>query len=175
MTHTFPIERITSKILLIRNQNVILDADLATLYGVATKMLNQAVKRNEKRFPSDFMFRLTKEEKEELVTNCDRLKKLKHSTSMPRAFTEQGVAMLSSVLNSDRAIAVNIQIMRAFTQLRQMLLTNKDLKKKIESMEKKYDEQFTQLNSLRCLCIILMFCIVKKMETFTPVLRKISS
>jgi hypothetical protein len=142
MKTTLPIERITNKIFFIHNQNVILDSDLAVLYGVTTKALNQAVKRNEKRFPSDFMFRLTKEEKKELVTNCDRLEKLKHSTSLPRAFTEQGVAMLSSVLNSERAIAVNIQIMRAFTQLRQLLLTHKDLKNKIESMEKKYDQQF---------------------------------
>jgi len=82
------------------------------------------------------MFRITKDEKDELVTNCDRFQKLKHSSALPRAFTEQGVAMLSSVLNSDRAIQVNIQIMRAFTKLRQMLMTHADLKKKIESMEK---------------------------------------
>jgi len=137
-----PTERIENAILLIRGQKVIIDADLAYLYSVPTKVLNQAVSRNEKRFPPDFMFRLSKDEKDELVTNCDRFQKLKHSSALPRAFTEQGVAMLSSVLNSDRAIQVNIQIMRAFTQLRQMLSTHKDLKRKIESMEKKYDQQF---------------------------------
>jgi hypothetical protein len=88
------------------------------------------------------MFRLTKQEKRELVTNCDRFEKLKHSSTLPRVFTEQGVAMLSSVLNSDRAIQVNIMIMRAFTQLRQMLSTHEELKRKIEAMERKYDRQF---------------------------------
>ena len=88
------------------------------------------------------MFRLTKMEKDELVTNCDRLQQLKHSSALPRAFTEQGVAMLSSVLKSERAIDVNIEIMRAFSKLRQMLSTHKEFKKKIDSMEKKYDENF---------------------------------
>jgi hypothetical protein len=119
-----------------------IDADLAALYGVQTKALNQAVTRNRRRFRSDFMFRLTKEERRELVTNCDRFEKLKHSSTLPRAFTEQGVAMLSSVLNSDRAIKVNISIMRAFTRLRQMLSTHEELKGKIEAMERKYDRQF---------------------------------
>jgi len=109
---------------------------------VLTKVLNQAVKRNERRFPSDFMFRLTKQEKKELVTNCDRFRTLKHSSVLPRAFTEQGVAMLSSVLNSDRAIGVNIAIMRAFVKLRVMLASHKDLTRKIAELEKKYDEQF---------------------------------
>jgi len=91
------IERITSKICLIQSQKVMLDADLAELYGVTTKALNQAVTRNEQRFPSDFMFRLTKEEKQELVTNCDRLDRLKHSSALPRVFTEQGVAMFTTL------------------------------------------------------------------------------
>lgn len=120
-----------------------MDRDLAALYGVKTKALNQAVTRNKRRFPQDFMFRLTKGEKEELVTNCDRFEKLKHSSALPRVFTEQGVAMLSSVLTSDRAIQVNILIMRAFTQLRQMLSTHEELKRKIEEMEGKYDQQFS--------------------------------
>ncbi len=137
-----PTERIENAILLIRGQKVMIDADLAYLYRVPTKVLNQAVSRNEKRFPTDFMFRITKDEKDELVTNCDWFQKLKHSSALPRAFTEQGVAMLSSVLNSDRAIQVNIQIMRAFTKIRQMLMTHADLKQKIELMEKKYDENF---------------------------------
>jgi len=137
-----PVERIEKAIFLIRGMKVMIDADLASLYGVPTKVLNQAVTRNIKRFPLDFMFRLTKMEKDELVTNCDRLQHLKHSSALPRAFTEQGVAMLSSVLNSERAIDVNIEIMRAFSKLRQMISTHEELKKKIESMEKKYDENF---------------------------------
>ena len=135
-------ERIESKIYFIRGQKVMIDRDLAELYDVPTKRLNEQVRRNIKRFPEDFMFKLTKNEKDEVVANCDHLKALKFSPQLPYAFTEQGVAMLSSVLNSDRAIYVNIQIMRTFTKLRQMLLTHKDLQKKIEEMEKKYDQQF---------------------------------
>jgi phage-related protein len=137
-----PGERIEQIILLIRGQKIIIDADLATLYTVSTKVLNQAVKRNSKRFPADFMFQLTSQEKNELVTICDRFQKLKHSSVLPRAFTEQGVAMLSTVLNSDRAIEVNIEIMRAFVRLRQMLLTHAELAKKLELLERKYDAQF---------------------------------
>ena len=101
MSDIISIETIAGKIFLFRGMKVILDADLAELYGVTTKALNQAVTRNEQRFPSDFMFRLAKEEKQELVTNCDRLNRLKHSSALPRVFTEQGVAMLSSVLRSE--------------------------------------------------------------------------
>ncbi|MBW2250294.1 MAG: ORF6N domain-containing protein [Deltaproteobacteria bacterium] len=137
-----PVESIVKKIIVLRGEKVLLDRDLAELYEVPTKVLNQAVKRNERRFPSDFMFRLTKQEKKELVTNCDRFRTLKHSSVLPRAFTEQGVAMLSSVLNSDRAIGVNIAIMRAFVKLRVMLASHKDLTRKIAELEKKYDEQF---------------------------------
>ena len=137
-----PAERIEQAILLIRGQKVMLDADLAALYSVPTKALNQAVKRNERRFPPDFMFRLTKREKDELVTKCDRFQKLKHSSALPCAFTEQGDAMLSSVLNSDRAIDVNVEIMRAFVRLRQMLASQTDLAHKLAALEKKYDEQF---------------------------------
>ncbi len=136
------VEAITSKIFFIRGKKVMLDNDLALLYDVQTKRLNEQVKRNKKRFPEDFMFQLTKTERNELVAICDRFDAMKHSTVQPYAFTEQGVAMLSGVLNSDRAIKVNIQIMRAFTQLRRMLLTNVDLRRKIEAMEKKYDKQF---------------------------------
>ncbi len=141
MTTTIPMERITSKIYLIRGQKVMLDRSLAELYGVKTKVLKQAVKRNIGRFPKDFMFELTKLEfdnlRSQIVTSS-----WGGTRYSPMVFTEQGVAMLSSVLNSDTAIKVNIQIMRAFTQLRQMLSTHKDLKKKIETMEKKYDQQF---------------------------------
>jgi flagellar capping protein FliD len=143
MTTTVPIERISSKIYLIRGQKVMLDRDLATLYEVETAQLKRAVRRNIDRFPEDFMFELTKKELEhwrcQFGTSNSEKMGLRYK---PMAFTEQGVAMLSSVLSSKRAIKVNIQIMRAFTQLRQMLSTHKDLKKKIETMEKKYDQQF---------------------------------
>lgn len=142
VTSLMPSEKIESRIYLIRGKKVMLDSDLAELYGVMTGTLNQAVKRNKKRFPEDFMFQLTKEERDEVITICDNLKKLKFSPSLPYAFSEQGVAMLSTVLNSERAIQVNIQIMRTFTKLREMIETNKDLKKKIEDLEKKYDNQF---------------------------------
>jgi len=142
MANLASVEVLATKILFIRGKRVLLDRDLAYLYHVSTKALNQAVKRNIERFPEDFMFQLTKIEKEEVVTICDHLKALKFSPQLAYAFTEQGVAMLSSILNSDRAIKVNIQIMRAFVQLRKMLLTNADLRQKIEEMEKKYDQQF---------------------------------
>ena len=109
-----PIEQIITKIFYINNHKVIIDKDLAELYHVETKVLNQAVKRNIERFPKDFMFQLDDSQKNKLVTNCDRFKSLKHSTSNPYAFTEQGVAMLSSVLRSKHAIEVNIFIMIAF-------------------------------------------------------------
>ena len=141
-TTLIPTEAIEPKIMLIRGRKVMVDVDLAELYEVETRTLNQAVKRNLKRFPADFMFQLTKEEKNELVTICDRFKRLKHSTSLPYVFTEQGVSMLSSVLNSERAVMVNIQIMRTFTKLREMIESHKDLRKKIEEMESKYDKQF---------------------------------
>lgn len=142
MVNIISVDVITSKIFFIRGKKVMLDTDLALLYSVQTKRLNEQVRRNIKRFPEDFMFQLTPKEKEEVVAICDHLKFLKFSPHLPLAFTEQGVAMLSGVLNSDRAISANIQIMRAFTQLRRMLLTNVSLRRKIEEMEKKYDQQF---------------------------------
>ena len=135
-------ETIRSQIYLIRGRRVMLDTDLAILYGVKTFRLNEAVKRNVKRFPDDFMFRLTESEKLEVIANCDHLRKLKYSPYLPCAFTEQGVAMLSSVLNSERAIQVNIQIMRTFSKIRQMLEAHKELRQKIETIERKYDRQF---------------------------------
>jgi len=113
-----------------------IDKDIAELYGVTTKRLNEQVKRNKKRFPEDFMFNLSQEEKDEVVANCDHLKNLKYSPNLPFAFTEHGAVMLASVLNSDRAIEVNIQIVRIFTQIREMLLTNKDILLKLEVLEK---------------------------------------
>ena len=143
MASNIPAERITKKIYLIRGQKIMLDRDLAELYGVQTKVLKQAVRRNISRFPNDFMFELTDEEfqnwRSQIVTSKSDRMGLRYK---PMAFTEQGVAMLSSVLNSARAIQVNIQIMRAFTRLRQMLLSHDELKRKIEVMEKKYDENF---------------------------------
>ena len=118
------------------------DRDLANLYQVETKVLNQAVKRNIQRFPGDFMFQITKEELNSLRSHFVTLKRGQHRKYLPYVFTEQGVAMLSSVLNSERAIQVNIQIMRVFIKLKEMLATHKDLKLKIEEMEKKYDYQF---------------------------------
>jgi phage regulator Rha-like protein len=143
MPNFMPIERITSKIYQIRNIKVMLDRDLAELYGVSTKVLKQAVRRNIKRFPEDFMFELTREEflswRSQFVTSNGDKMGLRYS---PMAFTEQGVAMLSSVLNSERAIQVNILIIRAFNRLREMLSTHAELKRKVEAMESKYDSQF---------------------------------
>ncbi|MEY2917537.1 MAG: hypothetical protein RIS73_1251 [Bacteroidota bacterium] len=132
-----PDEVVINKILLIRSKKVMVDKDIAELYGVTTKRLNEQVKRNKKRFPIDFMFQLTQEEKEEVVANCDHLKNLKYSPNLPFVFTEHGAVMLASVLNSDRAIEVNIQIVRIFTQLKEMLLTNKDILLKLEQLENK--------------------------------------
>ena len=143
-TEVVPQQLIESKIFIVRGKKVLLNSDLAVLYGVEPKMLNRAVKRNMERFPEDFMFQLIKEEYTELL-RCQfgTLKRGQHSKYLPYAFTENGVAMLSSVLNSKRAIQVNIQIMRTFTKIKEMMVTHKELKNKIEEMEKKYDYQFT--------------------------------
>jgi ORF6N domain len=138
-------EKIERSIMVIRGLKVILDADLAALYGVTTKALNQAIKRNKERFPSDFMFRLTAAEKEEVVTNCDHLKRLKFSPVLPTAFTEHGAIMAATVLNSARAIKVSLFVVRAFLKLREMLRTQKEFAHKLEDLEKKFaehDEKF---------------------------------
>ncbi len=135
---------ILEKIYIIRGQKVMLDRDLAEMYGVPTFRLNEAVKRNKTRFPDDFMFQLTKEEYNSLRSQIAILEKGKHSKYLPHVFTEQGVAMLSSVLNSETAIQVNIQIIRLFTKMKQMILDNKDLWMKIEKIEQhllKNDEE----------------------------------
>ena len=142
MSDIVPVEIIAEKIFLIRGQKVMLDRDLAKLYRVKTIRLREQVKRNIKRFPKDFMFQLTDKELDFVVSHFAIPSKKYFGGYLPYAFTEQGVSMLSSVLNSDRAIAVNIQIMRTFTQMRQMMLSYKDLKEKIEKMESKYDKQF---------------------------------
>jgi hypothetical protein len=146
MEKLVPVEVIEQKILVIRSQKVMLDRDLAELYGVETRVLNQAVNRNRKRFPVDFMFPLSREE----IRNISQIvtsSKIKHSKNV-FAFTEQGVAMLSSILNSDWAIEVNIAIMRVFVRLRQMLATHKELAAKLAELEdqlKDHDEQITAI------------------------------
>jgi len=141
-----PVEIIEGKILLIRSQKVMLDRDLAKLYGVETRALNQAVRRNIDRFPEDFMFRLTREEImriSQIVISSEHpgIKTLKFSKNV-MAFTEHGVAMLSSVLTSPRAVQVNIQIMRTFAKLREIISLHKDLARRLDVLEKKYDYQF---------------------------------
>jgi hypothetical protein len=135
-------EEIAKKILLVRGKKVMLDKDLAELYQAETKVLIQAVKRNKKRFPEDFMFQLNKKEFDSLRSHFVTSKKRGGRRYRPYVFTEQGVAMLSSVLNSQRAIMVNIVIMRTFVKLRKILVSHKVLLKKIENVEKKYDSQF---------------------------------
>jgi hypothetical protein len=138
-----PPERIERRILLVRGQKVMLDADLAELYEIATKTLNQSVRRNVERFPEDFMFQLTTTEAEGLrshfVTSNDGRGGRRYR---PYAFTEQGVSMLSSVLRSPRAVHVNIAVMRAFVKLREILASNRDLARRLDEMESRYDEQF---------------------------------
>jgi hypothetical protein len=137
-------EKIEASIVLLRGHKVLLDDDLAQLYGVPTKRLNEQVRRNISRFPDDFMFQLTDEEYALLRSQIATLKpgRGRHRKYLPYAFTEQGVAMLSSVLNSERAVQVNIEIMRAFVRLRQIIASNADLARKLDAMEKKYDAQF---------------------------------
>lgn len=137
-----PHERIEKIILTVRGQRVMMDADLATLYGVTTKALNQAVKRNLARFPRDFMFQLTDEEAAALRSQIVTSKRRGGRQYRPYVFTEQGVAMLSSVLRSERAIQVNIAIMRAFVRLRELIGSNKILSRRLAELEKKYDAQF---------------------------------
>ena len=126
----------------LRGFKVMIDMDLAALYETETKRLKEQVKRNRDRFPDDFMFELTSEEKEQLVANCDRLSTMKHSSINPIAFTEQGVAMLSSVLRSQKAIKINIEIMRAFVYYRQLLLQNQELYKKVKELDEKVNHVF---------------------------------
>ena len=135
-------EQIERVIVLIRGHKVMLDRDLAELYGVEVKQLKRQVKRNQDRFPADFMFELSKEEYDALRSQFGTLKRGEHSKYLPYAFTEQGVAMLSSVLRSTRAVQVNIEIMRAFVRLRQILASNAQLARKLDALEKKYDAQF---------------------------------
>ena len=135
-----PLETIKNKIHSIRGKQVIIDRDLATLYGVSTKRLNEQVKRNIKRFPDDFRFQLSDTEKNELVAKCDRFKSLKHSTSNPYAFTEQGVAMLSAVLKSKIAVEISVKIMNAFVEMRRFLINNAEIFYQLEDTKQKLIE-----------------------------------
>lgn len=160
-TDLIPLENISSKIFLIRNEKVLLDRDLADLYNVETKRLKEAVRRNKLRFPKDFMFKLTRDEYSSLRSQFASLKRGQHSKYLPYAFTEQGVAMLSSVLNSERAIKVNIAIMRAFVKMREFLQSNDKLARKLKELEKETREKFTKQHEQ----IALIFDAIKELMT----------
>ncbi|MFC1498284.1 ORF6N domain-containing protein [Verrucomicrobiota bacterium] len=136
---------ILQRILLIRGEKVMVDTDLAEAYGVTTKALNQAIRRNQERFPEDFMFQLTKEEKQEVVTNCDHLEKLKYSPVNPNVFTEHGAIMAASVLNSPKAVEVSVFVVRAFVQLREVVAGHKELARKIAQLERKLGDHDDQI------------------------------
>jgi len=139
MESIVPVELIENKILLIRGKKVMLDADLAAIYGVPTRVLNQAVKRNSSRFPSDFIFQLTAREKAKVITNCDHLARLKFSKALPYAFTEHGALMAASVLNSGKAVETSVFVIRAFVRLREMISSHKALAEKLDELENRLD------------------------------------
>jgi hypothetical protein len=143
-----PIERVEDTILSIRGHKAILDADLARLYGVTTKRLNEQVKRNRDRFPEDFMFRLTTKEKAEVVANCDHLSTLKYSAALPHVFTEHGAIMAATVLNTSRAIEASIFVVRAFVRLRQMAATHKELARKLSELEQHLRDHDQQIEAI---------------------------
>jgi hypothetical protein len=143
-----PVGKIENRILLVRGEKVIIDADLAEFYGVPTKRLNEQVKRNKDRFPNDFMFKLIQSEKAQVVANCDHLKNLKFSKTLPNVFTEHGAIMAAGVLNTPRAIEVSVFIVRAFVKLRQMVAGQKDLRRKISQIEKRLTEHDDQIIEL---------------------------
>ena len=163
-TNLHSVEPIEGTILEIRGCRVIVDADLARIYGIQTKTLNQAVKRNLGRFPADFMFQLTKEEKEELVTNCDRLEKLKHSTSLPSAFTEHGTIMAANALSSPRAVAMSVYIVRAFVRLRGSLSVSRELGAKLDELEQRLDTHDLDLT--------IIFDAIRKLTSIRAIPRK---
>ncbi|HEX3551674.1 MAG TPA: ORF6N domain-containing protein [Thermoanaerobaculia bacterium] len=145
MTALVEVHRIERAILWLRKRRVMLDTDLAALYGVPTKVLNQAVKRNQERFPPDFMFRLNRREKEKVVTDCDHLSRLRYSTTLPQAFTEHGAVMLASVLNSPKAIEVSLEVVRTFLRLREMFSSHVELARRLDELERRHDGQLTQV------------------------------
>lgn len=137
VTKASPSAQIQSRIILLRGERVMIDADLAELYGVTTKALNQAVKRNRDRFPPDFVFRLSRSEKNEVVTNCDHLARLRFSTTAPCAFTEHGALMAANVLSSARAVEMSVHVVRAFIRLRELVASHKALARKLTELERK--------------------------------------
>lgn len=139
---------IDERILIIRGLKVMMDVDLAELYGVTTKRLNEQVKRNKDRFPSDFMFQLTKMEKDEVVANCDHLSKLKFSPYLPHVFTEHGAIMAATVLNTGRAIGVSLYVVRAFVKLREMYREKEELETRLDELDKKVSEHDESIKSL---------------------------
>jgi len=143
-----PAGRIEERILVIRGRRVMLDADLAQLYGVKTKALNQAVRRNASRFPPDFMFRLSRAEKKEVVTVCDHLRGLRFSPVLPRAFTEHGAIMAAIVLNSERAVRVSVFVVRVFVRLRQALAAHRELARKLAALEGRLDRHDEEIAAL---------------------------
>ncbi|MCU0651334.1 MAG: ORF6N domain-containing protein [Candidatus Omnitrophica bacterium] len=148
MKELVPLEKIEQKIFFIRNQKVMLDKDLAELFGVPTKQLNRQVKRNIERFPREFMFQLTRQERDELVPNWHQFKTMKHSSTMPYAFTEHGVAMLATVLNSANAIKMSIIIIKTFVKLREIISTHKELTQKLEALERKVDKHDVEIQAI---------------------------
>ena len=148
MSEIVPHEVIENKIFLIRERKVMLDRDLAELYGVATKNLNRQVKRNIQRFPQEFMFQLTKVERDELVPICHQFKAMKHSYVLPYAFTEHGVAMLASILNSERAIKISIYIIKTFVKLREIMATHKELAFKLTELEGKIEKHDDEIQAI---------------------------
>jgi len=137
-----PLEAITARILSIRGRKVMIDADLAELYGVTTKRLNEQIKRNRERFPEDFVIQLSRPERDEVVANCDHLARLKFSPKLPFAFTEHGAIMAANVVNSARAVEMSVHVVRAFLRLREMIGSHKELARRLDELESKYDEQF---------------------------------
>jgi hypothetical protein len=154
---------IESFIMTLRNRKIILDFDLAKIYGTNTKRLNEQVKRNKARFPGDFMFQLNKQEKDQVVANCDHLVKLKFASTLPYAFTEFGSIMAANVLNSTQAVDVSVFVVRAFIKLRELALENKEIISKIDHLEQKYDSKFK----------IVFDAIRELMEPKTPPRRRI--
>jgi hypothetical protein len=148
MEALIPVEVIEQRILLIRGQKVILDADLAKLYGVPTRVLNRAVRRNLKRFPQDFMFKLSQHEKDQVITVCDHLKNLKYAKALPNAFTEHRAIMAASVLNMEKAVQISVFVVRAFVKLREMLSTHKELAHKLAELERKLQNHDESISSL---------------------------
>jgi len=158
------LERVDRTIVFLRGQRVILDADLARLYGVTTKRLNQQVNRNRSRFPEDFMFQLTSEEKTEVVANCDHLSKLKFSPVLPYAFTEHGAIMAASVLNTPRAIETSVLVVRAFVKLREMVATHRELARKLAQLEVRFEDHDEKIEAI--------FEVIRQLMAPTDIPRK---